>query len=41
MVGGRGRGVECVSGVRVVECASGVRERGGVCEWCEGEWWSV
>ena len=30
MVGGRG-----------VECVSGGRERGGVCEWWEGEGWSV
>ncbi len=30
-----------MSGVRVVDCVSGVRERGGVCEWCEGEEWSV
>ena len=30
MVGGRG-----------VECVSGVRVRGGVCEWWEGEGWSV
>ncbi len=24
-----------------MECVSGVRERGGVCGWCEGEEWSV
>ena len=34
--------MECVSGVRErVECVGGVRERSGVCEWCEGEEWSV
>ncbi len=41
--------MECVSGVRerggvcscIVRYRKTVRVSGGVCEWCEGEGWSV